>query len=138
MSIETQRQELFGRLQGALATQFPNVPIAWPNIKFDQPDGPFVLVNILLGDQTRQNLGPNYTVRHISVLQFDIYTPEDTGTKLLGEVAEFLAKHFREQEYQLSDGDRLLVKPPQMTGGAAARGFERLTLRFPLWRDALD
>ena len=138
MSIETQRVELFGRIQGAMATEFPQVPIAWPNMKFEQPDGPFVLVNIMLGDQVRMNLGDGYTVRQTSLLQFDIYTPEDTGTKVLGEVADFLAKRFREVEYRLSDGDRLLVKPPQMTGGAAARGFERLTLRFPIWRDALD
>jgi len=138
MSIETQRQEMFGRVQSAMLVNFPEIPVAWPNRKFEQPDGPFVLVYIIVGDQVRQNLGERYTIRHISILQIDIYTPDDTGTKVLNDVADFLAKRFREQEYQLSDGDRLLVKPPQMIAGEAARGFERLTLRFPLWRDALD
>lgn len=135
MSIETQRAKLFDVVNNLMAANFPDIPVHWPNRKFDQPDSTFAWVHIVLGEQQTTNLGDEKVFRHISVLQIDLFTPEDTGTKEIGEVADLLARNLREREYQLSDGCRLLVKPPQMATPSAARGFSRITLRFPLWRD---
>lgn len=135
MSIESQRVKLFEVVNNLMAANYPDIPVHWPNRKSDQPDGTFLWVNMILGEQQITNLGSYKTFRHISMFQIDIYTPVDTGTKEISELADFLAKNLREREFQLSDGDRLLVKPPQMATPSAARGFARIMLRFPIWRD---
>jgi len=136
MSLETQRKLVQTRTAAFMAANYPGVPVEYPNVPFNQPQGRFVSLEDEETQSFRANLGANYTVRHLGVFSLEVYVPVNTGMSAANTLAEALGKHFQERDFTLEDGARLTFRAasprPQ---GAKRKGFASVRVVIPYFRD---
>jgi len=136
MSLETQRSFVESRLASFMAANYPTTPVAYPNVPFNQPDGPFVELGGGDGQSFRANLGSQYTVRHLGVLTLSVHVPENTGMVFANGLSQALGDHFQERDHTLSDGARLTFRAagPRPQKGQK-KGFATVMVTIPYFRD---
>ncbi|WP_255211702.1 phage tail terminator-like protein [Pseudescherichia vulneris] len=90
------------------------LPIAWPNIAFDPPDGPYARVYVLPAQTVGQDLEGQIRT-YQGILQVNIIVPAGSGVTQTRELAQSIADAFPEG-LPLVEGDLTVYinGPPQV------------------------
>jgi hypothetical protein len=113
MSASTERSAIY---QWFSNSWDPNVdgPIAWPNQRFEQPQGElFVVFTLLTFTSNQMSLGANINLyRHFGEVQIDIYVPQNKGVATARTAADKIAGIFRNKSFSTSDGNLITFRTP--------------------------
>jgi Bacteriophage related domain of unknown function len=92
MSYAAERQAIEQRFAAAWTA----TPIAWDNVSFTPPTGPWVRLHIVNGDAFQAAMGaPTVMVRHPGTVIVEVYVPPGTGTDTGRGLADQAAAIFR-------------------------------------------
>jgi hypothetical protein len=124
-------------LSSGFSTTFPDVPIQYPNQSFETPDDKtYIRLSIIHGDSIQAQLAATRQVdRHVGIVQFDVVTPLDVGTKKQNDVADFLGKIYRRTNIQTATAGTLVFKTPSNFVVGQERGADRVVVRIAFRRD---
>jgi hypothetical protein len=116
---------------------FPDVPIQYPNQSFETPDDKtYIRLSIIHGDSIQAQLTNTRQVdRHVGILQFDVVTPLDSGTKKQNDVADYLGKIYRRSNIPTTTAGTLVFKTASNLVVGQERGADRVVVRIPFRRD---
>lgn len=118
------------QVAGSVAVKYPNQPFTPPT------DAPYVHVLIAPMDSVRESLGAdNFRVRCWSLLQFDIYTSTDTGTKAMDDLEDLITNAFQDLECRTSDDERIYIMQPRSIAFSPKDGKIRKSVQFRFHRD---
>ena len=137
-ALDEVRQAIIQKLvSSGFATTFPDVMVQLPNQSFNVPtDKTYVKLTIIHGDSQQAQLSNTRQVdRYVGLLQFDVVTPLDVGTKKQNDVTDALGKIFRRSEIQTNTAGTLIFKTPNLLTVGQERGAERVVIRIPFRRD---
>lgn len=137
-ALDQVRQAVIQKLiASGFAATFPDVPIQYPNTSFKTPDDKtYIRLSIIQGDSIQAQLSNTRSVdRHVGILQFDVVTPLDVGTKKQNDVADFLGKVYRRTNVVTPSAGTLVFKTPSTLTVGQERGADRLVVRIPFRRD---
>lgn len=133
------RELITDRTKTALAASVVYSPVKmfYPNQPFEQPKNTlWAKLSIIGGEGLQASLGYNPTERHVGILQFDVIFPEDKGTKIGNDFAEFLGNLFRFQHLRSSPSTSVVFRTPSYSiGNRIVTGTERIVVRIPYRRD---
>lgn len=138
MTVETQRAAIISRFKTQFDLTYPAVQVRYENHDFNQPDNTtWVALHILGSDDSFQaNLGvTNVTERHVGIVQIDIISPEDSGTKTTAEIADFCGKIFSRYEVKSAANESITFKTPSHTPMGVENGQYRHMVRISFRRD---
>lgn len=137
-ALDEVRQAITTKLStSGFTAAFPNVTIAFPNQPFETPDNQtYINVSIIHGDSQLAQISTDKSIdRHVGILQFDVVTPLDSGTKLSGDIADFLGKTYRRLAIATPSAGTLIFKTPTHLVVGQERGAYRLVVRIAFRRD---
>ena len=137
-ALDEVRQFIIQKLNtSGFGSSFPDVPIQVPNQPFaTPPDKTYINVSIIHGESEPAQITQTRQVdRHVGILQFDIVTPLDIGTKKQNDVADYLSKIFRRSSIQTASAGTLIFRTPNYIVVGSDRGADRLVVRIPFRRD---
>lgn len=137
-TLDEARQAITQRLvNGLAASPFAATKVKYPNQLFDQPQGAmWGAFNILWGDGIQASIGEPSVDRYVGLIQFDIYQPDNSGTKASNDLADFVSKLFRRYQVKPSPNNALTFRTPSLSYlGSTNRGFITTTVRVPFRRD---
>ncbi len=135
MSLEHLRIYSQSRLLTAMNAQYPAIPIQFDNAPFVQPDTMWGGFSIMDGNSKIVSLGTQKVDRHVGFVQFDVLAPQNSGTAVATQVAEFVGRTFRDVITQLPDQSKVVFKSPQFISRGMQNGFYRMCMRCAYWRD---
>lgn len=102
----------------------PGVPIAWPNVNFNQPP-PYVEAVFFWNDPQRLGIGP--AVRFLGIFQATVIVPEGQGTGNALDRASAIADLFpMDLRIPVDVGHVRVTAPPTISGGFTDAGTWRL------------
>ena len=139
-SLDSVREELTRRVETAIASSsFSGTAIAYPNRPFSQPDNAvWIDMRILGGEGIQANLGETPVERSIGILQFSVMMPEDKGTKVGNDLADFLGKLFSRKQFYTDANNRITFKVPSYhQADGIKRGFTMNVVRISFRRDEI-
>jgi hypothetical protein len=124
-------------ISSGFTTAFPDVPIQYPNQAFETPiDKTYIRLSIIHGDSIQAQLTNTRQVdRHVGILQFDVVTPLDIGTKKQNDVADFIGKVYRRTNIPTVSAGTLVFKTASNLVVGQERGADRVVVRIPFRRD---
>ena len=134
MSENSMRKFVETRLNTNMGITYPMWGVKIPNVKFDTPDQ-YVAHTILEGDSQQTTLGNVAQVRHVGVLQIDVYVQTDSGTGTLNEVVDFVGGLFTRLSANLEDQARVVFRTAKSRNMGSHDGYERKVVSIPWYRD---
>lgn len=137
-ALDQVRQAITQKLaMSGFTTTFPDVPIEFPNKPFETPDNKtYIKVSIIHGDSDQAQLAKTREIdRHVGILQFDVISPAESGTKKQNDVADFLGKIYRRQNLPTLNAGTIVFRTPNHLVVGMERGAERMVVRIPFRRD---
>jgi hypothetical protein len=106
MSIETQRVSLMAEVKSFWSPAYGT--LAYPNVPFTTPqNSQWAEVFILAHGAERASLSNIFLKRTEGSLQFNLYCPQDKGSKENSVIADAIEDHFQELLMSTSDGDTI-------------------------------
>ena len=137
MSTEATRAVLSQAFADLFAAQYPAVPLSFENRKFSQQaQEPFVDFNIVQTGRERKNIGTNRFVRTKSMVVIEIYVPEDSGTKTLYEMSDYIGENLEEGHFPVSGKQNITTLTHTQQHDGKEHGFYRQTVMVPFWFDS--
>ena len=114
MGREAERQAIAAHIKAWWPNEFG--PLAFPNQPFETPaNSKWAAFQVVYYDTSRISLGKNdFLKRSMASLQFDLYTPQGTGTKGNLLAADVIEAHFEEICILTSDGEALQFATPEV------------------------
>ena len=97
MSYAAEREAIETRFAAAWTA----TPIAWDNVDFTPPEGPWVRLHIVNGEAFQASMGSPVLVRHPGLIQIEINTPAGIGSGTAMTLADQACAIFR---FALFDG----------------------------------
>lgn len=86
----------------------PNTPVAWPNVPFTPPAGPWLKVDVIWGNGRAATKGTAGGVNFVSaILQLAIFAPKDAGDGSLYTLAEAARALFNRRRLASPNADIL-------------------------------
>jgi len=105
MTIENFRQSATFKFASDWGVAYPTIPVAYANRRFDQPtDGPWVNFMIVNGERFRSNIGLTKCFRSQGVLNIACMVPEESGSKLVGEMCDEVLNIFQDITMPVAGG----------------------------------
>lgn len=136
MSLEAARAHFADVVTTAWAARYPSVPIEYENRKFDQPvPSPWMDFNIMETDRKRKNIGVSRFVRSMGMLVLELYVPEDSGTRELFEMGDYIGTALEEQNHPLGNSMNATTFTAKKRSDGKVNGFYRLTVIVEYWFD---
>lgn len=136
MSIEAARAHFSAAVTSAWNAQYPAIPISYENRKFAQsPQTAWMDFNIVTVDRSRKNVGVTRFVRTEGLVVLEIYVPEDTGSKTLYEMADFIGQAMEEKNYPLGESRNATTMTSKSRHDGMMNGFYRQTVLIPFHFD---
>ena len=119
---------------GPPAVYEAKTPIAWPNVNFTPPSGPWVRFNVLDGEGTWRSIGsPGSNVAgYVGVVVIQIFVPLLSGESTARDLADAAAAIF---QGQVIDGIRLAVPTIQVLNTSLADGWHQINVSVPFRRN---
>jgi hypothetical protein len=109
--------EIAKALEKKLQDGFSDLPIAWENVKFDTPDGPYQVANILYAEPENPAQGDTF-FRQRGFLQVSLQYPIDTGKGAAMARAELLRDTFhRGLSLTVDAVTTIIEKTPEIGAG---------------------
>lgn len=137
MSMEAARSTMSDAFTTAWAAQYPSVPASYENRKFAQPQQePWIDFNLVQVTRQRKNLGTTKRfVRTTAMVVLEIYVPEDSGTKSLYEMADYIGTALEDQNYAITGSQNITALTSTQRHDGKMDGFYRQTVMIPFWFD---
>lgn len=111
MSRELERQKITQHFETVWNPS--DGPIAWPNQPFETPnDSGFVVISMVDMPTQRRSLGFSFLKRYQGVLQVDIYTPQNKGTKRAKLIVDILEGVYEMLVLPMTNGQTLVFGTP--------------------------
>jgi hypothetical protein len=119
-------------------------PIAWPNKPFETPaNSMFCVYSTLSLGTLRRSLGNSFFKRSLGVVQVDIYTPQDQGTKRAREISDRLEGLYEMLVLPLTDGESVqfgtpsgrVLDPNVIRASNLDDNWDRFVFEAPHYRD---
>ena len=109
-------------------------PIAWPNVNFTPPSGPWVRFNVLDGEGSWRSIGSpgNNLAGYVGVVVIQIFVPLLSGESTARDLADAAAAIF---QGQVIDGIRLAVPTIQVLNTSLADGWHQINVSVPFRRN---
>ena len=111
-------------------------PIAWPNVNFTPPSGPWVRFNVLDGEGAWRSIGsPGSNIAgYVGVVVIQVFTPLMTGESTARDFADSAAAIF---QGQVISGIRFSPATAQILNTSLADGWHQINVSIPFRRDVL-
>lgn len=123
------RQALVGAFKTAHEAANPTVPIAYENVKFDQPVGlPWVAITIIQGQSKRMELSATRIFRHEGSVSVTIAVPEDTGTLVANDLAQDAFEIFADVDISLAGGGKVTTYRAEVLTRGLVEGWYCLNM----------
>lgn len=124
-------------IEARFAANFSANPVKYENVPFDQPDAAsWVALTILPGDAIPVSIGTARRVeRHSGIIQIDVYTVEDGGTKAARTLADSVAGVFRNVQFSSGNSGTISTGAPSLTTLGVAEGWFHLVVSVTYHRD---
>lgn len=120
MSRETERAAIVAHFRATLSSNWPTLPVAWPNHEFETPANQmFAVFNLVDRGTTRQSVGRRFVKRHRGTVQIDIYTPIGRGIKESRLMADVLEDVYDTLDILTSDNEVVMFRTPSARDVAA-------------------
>ena len=119
---------------GPPAVYEAKTPIAWPNVNFTPPSGPWVRFNVLDGEGAWRSIGsPGSNIAgYVGVVVIQIFTPLMTGESTARDYADSAAEIF---QGQVISGIRFSPASAQILNTSLADGWHQINVTIPFSRD---
>ena len=112
MSFEDERHAIEARF----ADNYSASQVKWENVPFIQPDGAsWVALTILSGGGEVNSIGTGMSSRlerFSGIIQIDIFTVEDIGTKTARDLADIIAAIFDVKEFSSGSSGAIITRVP--------------------------
>lgn len=144
MSRELERQTITAHFDSVWLPT--DGPIAWPNQEFLTPNNSGFCVFSLVDMPTfRRSLGTTFSKRYSGVLQVDIYTPQNKGTKRgkmvsdrLEDIYEMLVLHMSNgQAVEFGTPTSRVLDPNVIRASNLDDNWDRYVFEAPYHRDVI-
>lgn len=111
-------------------------PIAWPNVNFTPPSGPWVRFNVLDGEGAWRSIGsPGSNIAgYVGVVVIQIFVPLLSGESTARDYADAAAAIFQGQTIS---GIRFSPATAQIFNTSLADGWHQINVSIPFRRDVL-
>ena len=121
---------------GPPAVYEAKTPIAWPNVNFTPPSGPWVRFNVLDGEGAWRSIGsPGSNIAgYVGVVVIQVFTPLMTGESTARDYADAAAAIF---QGQVIGGIRFSPATAQILNTSLADGWHQINVSIPFRRDVL-
>jgi hypothetical protein len=121
---------------GPPAVYEAKTPIAWPNVNFTPPSGPWVRFNVLDGEGAWRSIGsPGSNIAgYVGVVVIQVFTPLMTGESTARDYADAAAAIF---QGQVISGIRFSPATAQILNTSLADGWHQINVSIPFRRDVL-
>ena len=136
MSLEALRQGIENKFQIDFASKQPGIPIAFPNVKFNQPNTAWVNFEIIPGDRSRTNIGPNRCTRQEGIFNIACMVPEDGGDKQLWEIVDSVHEILEDLQLNLSDGSTVTVYNADTRVRGIINGYKTVNVQIEFRQDS--
>ena len=121
---------------GPPAVYEAKTPIAWPNVNFTPPSGPWVRFNVLDGEGAWRSIGsPGSNIAgYVGVVVIQIFVPLLSGESTARDYADAVAAIF---QGQVISGIRFSPATAQILNTSLADGWHQINVSIPFRRDVL-
>ena len=121
---------------GPPAVYEAKTPIAWPNVNFTPPSGPWVRFNVLDGEGAWRRIGsPGSNIAgYVGVVVIQIFVPLLSGESTARDLADDAAAIF---QGQVIGGIRFSPATAQILNTSLADGWHQINVSIPFRRDVL-
>ena len=121
---------------GPPAVYEEKTPIAWPNVNFTPPSGPWVRFNVLDGEGSWRSIGsPGSNIAgYVGVVVIQIFVPLLSGESTARDYADAAAAIFQGQTI---GGIRFSPATAQILNTSLADGWHQINVSIPFRRDVL-
>ena len=121
---------------GPPAVYEAKTPIAWPNVSFTPPSGPWVRFNVLDGEGAWRSIGsPGSNIAgYVGVVVIQIFVPLLSGESTARDYADAAAAIF---QGQVISGIRFSPATVQILNTSLADGWHQINVSIPFRRDVL-
>lgn len=121
---------------GPPAVYEAKTPIAWPNVNFTPPSGPWVRFNVLDGEGAWRSIGsPGSNIAgYVGVVVIQVFVPLLSGESIARDYADAAAEIF---QGQVISGIRFSPATVQILNTSLADGWHQINVSIPFRRDVL-
>jgi hypothetical protein len=135
LTFELERQAIEERFN----TNHTSTPIQYENVKFEQPDeASWVALTLLPGNANQVSVGTTRHVKRFSgIIQVDIFTVEDTGTKIARDLADSISAIFDSVQFSLGSSGLITTRVPEYTTLGVENGWYHAVVSVAYHRDKI-
>ena len=121
---------------GPPAVYEAKTPIAWPNVPFTPPSGPWVRFNVLDGEGSWRSIGSpgSNLVGYVGAVVIQIFVPLLSGESTARDYADAAAEIF---QGQVISGIRFSPATVHILNTSLADGWHQINVSIPFRRDVL-
>lgn len=128
MSLEQARVAVTDTFQTAFALAYPDVPISFENVRFEQPkNAAWVHFAFVPGDAVRQDVSSG-KYRHFGVINVTVLVPQDSGTKQSTELTDKVFNILADRQWSTADGSVTTFSAQKRTRGVINGWYARNVL----------
>lgn len=119
---------------GPPAVYEAKTPIAWPNVSFTPPSGPWVRFNVLDGEGAWRSIGSpgSNLAGYVGVVMIQVFVPLLSGESTARDLADAAAAIF---QGQVIGGVRFSPATAQILNTSLADGWHQINVSIPFRRD---
>ena len=110
-------------------------PIVWGNVTFKEQTAPYVALFILDGEGRQASLGTVALRRWDGLIVVQVFTVEDTGTKLGRTYADTIGAIFDRAEFSYANSGLIRCRVPSVATVGVQNGWFQHNVSVPFIRD---
>jgi len=135
VSFEDERRAVETRFSGA----YSSTPVKYENAIFDQPNNSsWVALTLLSGGGINASIGTTRPVKRFSgIIQIDIYTPEQGGTKAARDLGDLVAAVFDNVQFSVGSSGTITTRVPSLSTMGVQNGWYHAVVSVAYHRDKI-
>ena len=134
MSFEDERHAIEERFK----SNYSSTEVKYENVPFTQPDEEsWVALTILSGGGQNNSIGTGMSSRlerFSGIIQIDIHTPEDGGTKPARNLADTIAAIFDNVQFNQGNSGTITTRVPSFSTLGITKGWHHSVVSVPYQR----
>lgn len=113
-------------------------PVRYENVKWVEPtDGEWVALSIQGAGANQISLNVSALVRFDGLISVQVFAKENTGTRVIRNLAEQAASIFRRADFSKDSSGRIVCQIPWIKAVGTKNGWYQVNVIVPYHRDAL-
>jgi len=122
-----------------MSNNYTTHPVKYENVTFTPPaNAPWVALTILDGSGINASIGTTRRVqRHSGIIQFDIYVPENNGTKTGKDIADEIDGIFNNVQISAGSSGVITTRVPSLATLGVEDGWHHMVLSVAFQRDRI-